>query len=371
MKRPMKVRKFLSVFTAFSISISVSVSNAEQPVNINYSRAELEAMWRIRIQSFLDVGVIPLIDLQSSLKRRDGEAYFEDAIRVMDEVGVALIAFDGYQARRNTKKQKGYRWGYYIHKVVNLYPGLFILAGNGGTNNNWVRGKKSFISQTEKQIRSGDYPIMGEFEFRHYMSRRQCRAGLTYRDVHVSVEGPNAHRLFQLSAESGIPFVIHNEPENDALRGLERMLKAYPEARVIHAHFGQIRQPSKQNEFTVDRVRYLLRNYPNLYFDLATGRPGRIYKCSGEKTLDTIIWRRIGDRQFPDLADEWKAIIVDFSDRFVVGLDYGGGRGPLGAFIRNRVENIRLIMRDLPRVVTHAIGYRNAWRLLTGRPWHW
>ncbi len=366
----MKVRKFLSVFIAFLILMSVSVSNAEQPLDINYSRAELETMWRKRIQSFLDIGEIPLIDLQSSLKRQDGEAYLSKAIPVMDEVGVALMAFDGYQARRNSKKQKGYRWGFYIHKVVNSYPNRFLLASNGGTNKNWVRGKNSFISQTEKHIRSGAYPIMGEFEFRHYMSRRQCRAGNTFRDVHVPIEGPNAHRLFQLSADSAVAFVIHNEPENLLLRGLERMLKAYPSAKVIHAHFGQIRQPKKQSDFTADRVRHLLRNYPNLYFDLATGRPGRIYNCSGEETLDTIIWRRESDRQFPDLADQWKEIIIDFADRFVVGLDYGGGRGPLDKFIRKRVQNIRLIMRDLPDGARHAIGYRNAWKLLTGRSWN-
>ena len=50
-------------------------SLAEKPVEIAFSRAELEQKWRARNQSFLDRGVIPLIDLQSSLKRGDGEAY--------------------------------------------------------------------------------------------------------------------------------------------------------------------------------------------------------------------------------------------------------------------------------------------------------
>ena len=62
--------------------------------------------------------------------------------------------------------------------------------------------------------------------------------------------------------------------------------------------------------------------------------------------------------------------MTDFADRFVVGFDYGGGRGPLANFIRKKASNIRLIMRDLPDEARHAIGYRNAWKLITGRPWH-
>jgi hypothetical protein len=33
------------------------------------------------------------------------------------------------------------------------------------------------------------------------------------------------------------------------------------------------------------------------------------------------------------------------------------------------IQNIRLILRDLPESTKHDIGYRNAWLLLTGRTW--
>jgi len=42
---------------------------------------------------------------------------------------------------------------------------------------------------------------------------------------------------------------------------------------------------------------------------------------------------------------------------------------PLPGFLRERVANLRLILRDLPEAAKHDIGYRNAWRLLTGKPW--
>ena len=60
-------------------------SLAEKPVEIKYSRQELEEKWRARIKLFLDRGVIPLIDLESSLKRRDGESYLDDAPQDVEE----------------------------------------------------------------------------------------------------------------------------------------------------------------------------------------------------------------------------------------------------------------------------------------------
>ncbi|MEA3280197.1 MAG: hypothetical protein U9Q38_06330 [Thermodesulfobacteriota bacterium] len=110
----------LSSFAA--LSLSISAAHADDRISLRHSRAELESMWRGRIQSFLDRGIIPMIDLQSSLRREDGEKYLKKALKVMDKEGLALISFDGYQAGKKKDSPKGYRWGYYIHEVVNIYP---------------------------------------------------------------------------------------------------------------------------------------------------------------------------------------------------------------------------------------------------------
>jgi predicted TIM-barrel fold metal-dependent hydrolase len=353
---------------AGGLSASIAAPAAAQ-VALDYERAALEAKWRGRIQSFLDHGVVPLVDLESSLKRRDGEVHLADALAVMDRLGLALIAFDGYQAKRRGAKTRGYRWGYYIHEVVNAHPDRFILATNGGTNRNWLKGKGSFIGQLEEHVRSGQYPIIGELDFRHYMSGSQCKRGRTDRDTDLPLDGVNGERLFRLSAEIGVPFAIHHEPEDHALDALEKMLKAYPAARVIVAHFGQIRFPEKETRFGPDLVRRLLSTYPNLYYDLSTGQPNRRYRCN-DKILDTVIWQDAGQgRQTGVLKPEYKAILTEFSDRFVVGTDYGGGRRPLPDHLARKIANIRLILRDLPDAAKHDIGYRNAWKLLTGRRW--
>lgn len=362
-------RTILAVAAIAALLALAPSVRGEEPVTIKFSRAELEAKWQTRIQSFLGRGVIPLIDLQSTLKRGDGESYLEDAIAKMDELGIALIAFDGRKGKRDRGGQRGYRWGYYIHEIVNAYPGHIVLATNGGTNRNWAKGKESFISQLETHVESGVYPIMGEIEFRHYKSNRQCKQGREDRELDKPLDGDHGRRVVELSARTGVAMVIHHDPEDAPLSALENMLKAYPKAKIVVAHFGQIRRPERQSKFGPPLVRRLLASYPNLYYDLSVGAPGRTYKCNGD-ILDTVIWQN-GDfgQQKDVLRPEYKRILTEFSTRFVTGFDYGGGKGSLARFLAGRVANARLIQRDLPEHARHNISYRNAWKLLTGRAW--
>jgi len=140
-------------------------------------------------------------------------------------------------------------------------------------------------------------------------------------------------------------------------------------AKVIVAHFGQLRHPEKQTKFGPELVRRLLRAYPNLHYDISTGFPGRRYACN-DHVLDTAIWQEgfLGG-QAGSLRPEYKAILAEFRTRFVAATDYGGGRKPLPEFLRERAANLRLILRELPGEAQHDIAYRNAWRLLTGKEW--
>lgn len=347
---------------------STAVSAAE-PVKLKHSQAELEGIWKARIQSFLDQGRIPMIDLESSLKKKDVKRFVnKKTFAAMDKAGLALMALDGYQAKKGEGKKKGYRWGYYLNDVINKHPDHFILASNGGTNKNWLKEKDSFIRELVKQVKTGDYPIMGEFDFRHYMSGHQCKAGRTDRDNDIPLNGKNGKLLFQVSSDTGIAFIIHLEPEDEPIAALKEMLQKYPKAKVIWAHFAQVRHPEKQGQFSAANVRKWLSAYPNLYYDLSTGGPGRRYKCN-DNVLDVALWQSSAGGQKGVLKPEFKALLTDFSDRFVVGLDYGGGRDPLPEFIKNKMKTRRLMIKDLPTEAQHNIAYRNAWKLLTGKAW--
>lgn len=340
-----------------------------EATTLKYDRISLVQRWRSRIQGFLDNGVVPLIDLESSLPERDANSYLSPAMRKMDELGVALIAFDGYQRPRQGKAGgEGYRWSDYIIQIANAYPDYFIPTTNGGTNKNWTAQKDSYISQLEQQVKTGQYPIMGELEFRHYLSSGQCREGRGDRDVTIPLTSANGHRLFTLSEQTGVPFVIHLEPEDQPLADLETMLAKYPKARVIVAHFGQLRFPEREQRFTPEFVRSLFTKHQNVYYDLSTGTPGRRYACNNN-VLDTVLWEDSFTGQSDRLKPVYKALLTEFSNRFVAGTDYGGGRKPLPNFLPERVENLRRILSQLPVEAQHDIGYRNAWSLLTNQSW--
>ena len=81
------------------------------------------------------------------------------------------------------------------------------------------------------------------------------------------------------------------------------------------------------------------------------------------------MWAAVVLGQSDTVKPEWRAIFTEFHDRFVFATDFGSGRPPLPEFLRERVANFERIVRDLPRKVRHAFAYKNAWRLLTGKPW--
>ena len=73
--------------------------------------------------------------------------------------------------------------------------------------------------------------------------------------------------------------------------------------------------------------------------------------------------------QSDNLKPEYKAILTEYSTRFVSAIDFGGGRPILSDFLENKAANLRLILKNLPVKAQHDIAYRNAWKLLTGQGW--
>ncbi len=368
----MTIKTWRALLLLMAVTFVVPFSAlSEDPIKLKYTRQEIEAKWRARIQSFLDKDVIPIIDLESFLRRPTDDQVVKMMSRVMDELGVALISLSGGPV---DERRKHYRWGYHIHEIVNAYPDRFILTTNMGSNRNWwaQRGgrPKDYIDQLERHVRGGDYPIIGEIEFRHYMVNAQCKAGKTHRDNDIPLNSANGHRVFRLSSEAGVPFSIHLEPEDRVLPALEEMLAAYPKAKVIWAHFGLVRDRNRMKLFSPELVNRLLTTYPNLYFDLASRKPRARYKCIADRPLSMVIWDEDWrGRQTDTLKPAYREILTNFSTHFVAGIEFGSNIRLSEKYLRYRISFVRLIMRDLPDKAKHDIGYRNAWKLLTGKVW--
>ena len=356
------------IFLIFILSFFNNLFASE----LHFTKEQLKTKWKERILFFLDKKKLPKIDIQASITTSQIEKYFPKVLKTYDKLGIALSSYDGYQ--RPKDNSKGYRWSNYILDLTNTYPEYIIPTANGGTNKSWTQQNESFISQLEKEIQTGKYLNMGELEFRHYMSSKQCENKKHGRDIEIDLNSPNSRRVFALSEKSGVPFVIHLEAEDEHLDKVDKILTEFPKAKVVWAHFGQLRQPELQKNFKPETIKKLLSKHPNLYFDLAAGEPNRKYKCSGKnnnKILigDTIFWVGKPGNQKNKIKKEWKKILVEFSDRFVFATDYGGGRKPLRDHLIKKVNVFNDVIKDLPEEAKHNIAYKNAWYLITGTKW--
>jgi predicted TIM-barrel fold metal-dependent hydrolase len=169
--------------------------------------------------------------------------------------------------------------------------------------------------------------------------------------------------VWSLSQETGIPFLLHHEAEDDLLPELERMLVKYPQAKVIWCHGGRNRNPSTWKKFSeAGTMRDFLKKYPNLFFDLVQSKPGSTYQPTGY--VDAIIY---APPRYIFLDKEWKRVLEDFPDRFVIGSDINTGR--FGNYDRVMDSFRTLVFKDIKKDTAERLAFKNAWKLMTGEEW--
>jgi len=314
------------------------------PAAVPFDLATLKTNWKRRIEAMRAAGVLPLIDVESNL---GDDLDIQAFARQMDSEGVALIAFSAVPQGRG--------WNDAARHAVAADPWRYIPAGNGGLPPDWKRDPVEFARVSREHTRSDGYPLMGEYEFRHYPSPDQIQRGHRERDEDLPIDGPAGHELFRFSAESGISFQIHHEIEDQYLVPLEKMLTQYPKAKVIWCHLAQMRYQSRNTRYGPDYVRKLIEAHPNLYFDLFSGPPDHIYPASGEYA------GRYWDRSTGKLKPEWAALIADHPWRFMVAFDLNPFI--MKAFSR-KVAVQRAVLDSLPPSVREIVAYKAAWKLL-------
>ncbi len=134
---------------------------------------------------------------------------------------------------------------------------------------------------------------------------------------------PVFKRVVELAKQRGL--YLHADSDADAI---ERIFQQDPDARVIWAHAGN--DPAH-------RVLAMLRKYKNLWCDLAMR--DRIAR-SGE------------------LLPEWRAAILEFPDRFLVGSDtFSVGRWHE---VAEHAASVRRWLKSLPAEVAERVAYKNA-----------
>mgnify|MGYP006291618825 CR=1 FL=1 len=315
---------------------------AASPFNFIKARAAyIERLLKIKRS-----GTLPIIDIESSYNPLN--LSLGSFTRSMDKAGIALMCFSVDQPEKFVNQ--GQIWSDDALEAYEKYPEYFIPTGNGGTDPAWTRYPVKFLDLQEQFIQQHKYPMMGEFEVRHYPSPRQIERGEIYRDVNIPIDGHLMERVFKLSEKTNLPFQIHYEIEDQLLDPFARMLTKFPKAKVIWCHFAQIRYQQKSKRYNPSMLDNWLNKFPNLYIDTAFGNANSTYPLSGEKHA-----------RFWSNTKEWTDLIVSKPYRFLAALDIGGDR-------MNKVEdwtsNLREFLNILPQPARDIVAYKAAWRLL-------
>jgi hypothetical protein len=335
---------WLAIAADFSPIPAVSSMKDVSKAPVPFDLVTLKRNWKQRIEAMRATGIVPLIDIESNPSE---EMDIQSFGRQMDKQGVALIAFSGLSQKRG--------WSDAARYAVAADPWRYIPTGDGGNPPEWRYHPMGFALTTRERIAKDGYPMMGEYEFRHYPAPDEIKRGRMDRDESLALDSPAGHQLFQFSAESSTPFQIHQEIEDQYLPVLEKMLALYPKAKVIWCHLSQMRYQARNTIYGPEYVRMLIEQFPNLYFDLFVGPPGNPYPLSNEEP------GKYWDLATGKLKPEWTKLIADHPWRFMVALD-------LNPFIMSTFSRIvaiqRAVLESLPPSVREIIAYKAAWKLM-------
>lgn len=168
----------------------------------------------------------------------------------------------------------------------------------------WVRDE-GIVTYVEERLRRHRYVALGEFHL-----------------YGADAELPVPRRIVALARQHGL--ILHAHSDADAV---ERLFQQYPDARILWAHAGFERP---------EVVRDMLRRYPRLRADLAFrtdhGAGGRV-------------------------APEWRAVLLEFPDRFMVGTDtFTPERW---YYVGEHAAWSRAWLADLPPDVAERIAWKN------------
>lgn len=164
-----------------------------------------------------------------------------------------------------------------------------------------------------------------------------------FRPTRFPADAPLMQRLFALSATYGVPVSVHMDAESASIAEMERLLQSNRQATWIWAHTGFFAEPPL--------LRRLLQQHSNLYCELSWR--------DGSRTTRAPITE--GGR----LRLEWKALLEELPDRFVIGTDVSTVSY---ADYTGLIRSWRAILAQLSSETAEKLAHRNAERILRLSP---
>jgi len=252
----------------------------------------------------------PLIDAHSHLPDATAIDAYVSAMKRHNVRKVVLLGVGGVQPDEA-------EW---IDAAVKKYPDL-VTAG--------VRvpdpANMAAAGQLDVELARTKARVMGEVHIRE-----------ASRKIERDPSSPAFMQILELSAQRGVPIVIHDELTPAAAASLEAALAAHRQAIIVLAHAGGAKPTGLE--------RLLARN-ANLRIDLSGMHFQRAPSLAKEKGR---------------LDPAWKALIAKMPARFIMGIDVWAGRLFEPSMLDRLMTWTRRVLGELPPDVAERVAWKNA-----------
>jgi len=252
----------------------------------------------------------PLIDAHGHLPNATAIDAYIAAMRRHNVSRVLLLGVGGVQADEQ-------EW---IDAALKKYPDLVAAGVRVPDPTNMAAAGQLDVELSRTKAR-----VMGEVHIRH-----------ASRKIERDPSAPAFMQILKLSAQRGVPVVIHDELTPAAAASLEAALAAHRQATIVLAHACQSKPAALE--------RLLARN-ANLMIDLSGMHFQRTPALANETG---------------PLDRSWKALITKMPDRFLMGLDLWMARLFEPAMLDRLMTWTRRVLGELPPDVAEQVAWKNA-----------
>ena len=217
---------------------------------------------------------------------------------------------------------------------------IYRRGGNAALEDADRQDFKDLMAMLAEDFAAGKLKGVGEI-FANANTTSQAWVGRKMR-----IDAPTNRAMLDLVAKHGGVLSMHVEWDSDSVAQLGELAASNPQGRIIIAHCGS-------NTSAVD-IRTILKKHQNLFCDLSARHPPKLHPGLMRKKPEQKIFTASG------LERDWRDLIEDMPDRFMVGTDtkteqdYGGSI----AAIRSG------LLANLSAETAEKVAYKNAEALL-------
>lgn len=280
---------------------------------------------------------IPIIDAHSQV---DHFVDLNKIIQLMDQGGVARTIL---AARDQVTPEQ-------LLAFASSHAGRIVPAvrTKGGA---YMRNDQRYYRLLKKQVDTGRFGAMAEVLMYHEQKGKRAPQVVVYPD------DERVRAALRYALANQWPFVAHIEfvaagsRRDRFMAQFKALLVQYPSHPFVLIHMGQL-EP--------DAVRGLIEAHGNVYFITSHCNPITVSR-SGQP------WTNMFNLFGTDLSADWKRLVVEHPDRFILGFDNVFAEH-WGDYYLDQVALWREVLRELPEKVAHALAHGNAERLWSLAP---